>query len=642
MLPEDKTVEELFGRCGGYIRKGCFTSKRNIVYVRAAAEISPRDALVAGSTQDFRIIFRAGETICPGGIMKFGFPQTWSPPQVKHPRGAGYVSVEGDGEAFDVYGSRWGAIENYINVVARRRIPKGTPLHILWRKVSIQRFAQDCWTDSRNNLGVFVKHSKRKPFLPVAPRDRYTLNIIPDKPASVRVMLPSVVKVGEAFALRLSVPDQWGNLGRPPFVGKLHLRFERNAFKGLPRQIACSARHEGTLRIEEISAGKEGIFRVSVRDGSGRIRGRSNPVKVVGTEPEFRIFYGDIHAHTNVSDGTRSPDEAYRHARDVALSDLAAVTDHNSYECSDVHNPFRLQFTKKQWQQIKDAAHRYYRPGRFVTIVAQEEWLPGGGGHRNIYFYGADPPSPSHKVMPNDIWRFLEKNRLKGIVIPHHSLGGCRWDSHSPKYERLVEIYSTWGSSEYRNNPLTNPWWRGRWGKLSARDMLNRGGTVGFVGGSDNHNGAPDFSPVPSHYASLMYRGGVTAVLCKKLTRRAVMDAMWQRRCYATTGARMIVDFRINGRVMGSLLDVESGEPFRIKAEIIGTEMLKEIVIIKNGETFFRKRPNRSRSVVRVTDEPAEPGRVYYYLRATQRDDHIAWASPIWVTCRKGRRAERT
>ena len=46
--------------------------------------------------------------------------------------------------------------------------------------------------------------------------------------------------------------------------------------------------------------------------------------------------------------------------------------------------------------------------------------------------------------------------------------------------------------------------------------------------------------------------GALTGVWAEALTREALFEALWARRCFATNGARVMLDVRVNGMPMGS------------------------------------------------------------------------------------------
>ena len=72
-------------------------------------------------------------------------------------------------------------------------------------------------------------------------------------------------------------------------------------------------------------------------------------------------------------------------------------------------------------------------------------------------------------------------------------------------------------------------------GEQTVRACLARGGRTGVVGATDTHEGKP---------------AARTAVLAGELSRAGLFDALRHRRCYAVTGARIVLDCRIGGQVM--------------------------------------------------------------------------------------------
>ena len=82
------------------------------------------------------------------------------------------------------------------------------------------------------------------------------------------------------------------------------------------------------------------------------------------------------------------------------------------------------------WTVEKKAANSNYQPGKFTTLIGYEWTASPEGGvhmHRNVIFDGDDAPAPFSALnsdKPEDLWRFLEMARTKGIdvlAIPHNS-----------------------------------------------------------------------------------------------------------------------------------------------------------------------------------------------------------------------------
>lgn len=169
--------------------------------------------------------------------------------------------------------------------------------------------------------------------------------------------------------------------------------------------------------------------------------------------------------------------------------------------------------------------------------------------------------------------------------------------------------------------------------------MLNRGLRFGLVASSDGHDGNPGNAQSPDYKHHHLYHhlgSGWTAVLAPDLTRESVLAALHDRRCYATTGEPILLDFRLSGHLMGRELTAPAvGRHPLVEAEITGTKHLERLEIVKNGKVVWRQEgsgENYNRESIRWVDEefnPSQPN--YYYLRVVQRDLEMAWSTPVWV-----------
>ena len=163
-----------------------------------------------------------------------------------------------------------------------------------------------------------------------------------------------------------------------------------------------------------------------------------------------------------------------------------------------------------------------------------------------------------------------------------------------------------------------------------------KGHRLGLMASSDNQLAQPGNGPFH------MNKGrGLTGVLAPELTRRAVYDALWARRCYATSGEQMLVYFALGDAPMGSELPLQGGaRQFTVRAA--GTRKLTSVELLRNNEVIAREEPDAMMfDGVLADDAPVESVLVegkyaerpfcWYYLRVTQEDGHRAWASPIWM-----------
>jgi hypothetical protein len=170
-----------------------------------------------------------------------------------------------------------------------------------------------------------------------------------------------------------------------------------------------------------------------------------------------------------------------------------------------------------------------------------------------------------------------------------------------------------------------------------AQDALAAGQRLGFVGGSDAHSGRPGYPAHSRRYFDTdyfdwepeCYPGGFTGIYAEELSREAVFDAIRQRRCFATTGQRIVVDFKADGHWMGEEYK-SSGAP-HLWVKVIGTAPLASVTVVKNNQDYI-SRPGTGQEMefeFEKTERPRDTD--FYYVRVIQQDEEMAWSSPIWI-----------
>jgi hypothetical protein len=164
-----------------------------------------------------------------------------------------------------------------------------------------------------------------------------------------------------------------------------------------------------------------------------------------------------------------------------------------------------------------------------------------------------------------------------------------------------------------------------------------QGFKMGVVAGGDGHPAKPAICALTGIYAS-------------ELTLDALWDALRRRRTIATTGAKIRLDFHINGMPMGAAVAFSQHEiddlfPLEIGVAVQGTAPVERVEIIENGHVVHTKTKPRAASDMfayrwfrgaRPTDGVSPIGSInnvsrHIYVRVTQVDGHTAWSSPIWL-----------
>ena len=160
--------------------------------------------------------------------------------------------------------------------------------------------------------------------------DAFVEVVCRDEPACLRLLGPSVVQPGEAFAMHLLVFDINRNLVET-FRGDVLLRTPEG-MAGLPNRVTFGPRAGGVVIIPDVSARQPGVYRVEAALDDGRLLACSNPV-VCLRDPSPRVYWGELHAHgwgdqsmLLMHDRTAKMDPAGRHeqARRVGRYDYGA------------------------------------------------------------------------------------------------------------------------------------------------------------------------------------------------------------------------------------------------------------------------------------------------------------------------------
>jgi hypothetical protein len=126
---------------------------------------------------------------------------------------------------------------------------------------------------------------------------------------------------------------------------------------------------------------------------------------------------------------------------------------------------------------------------------------------------------------------------------------------------------------------------------------------------------------------------GLACLWVKEVSRKGILEALRQRRCFATTGDKIMVEFHLNGAWAGE--EVQSAEAPKMTFNIVAVDEISSIDILRNSRVIHSIKP--APGSLRETGEWAdadfkdETGGLYYYVRVMQKNNHIGWSSPIWV-----------
>ncbi len=602
-----------------------------------SSTLSPH-RLTAGSPATFKLRYRAGDRGLPAGAhLRFFVPKAFSPPQTDRPGQPGYVSVtasEAEGQIIEIRNT----LETHekTSVVFRLDGPlaphEGLTLSYRAERTFIYPAELDevelrTWYSRLPPLTVSAAHSADHPFVSMLPQNGHSLRFSPGNAERLHLFLPGRRYDTEALSVRGTFTDCYRNL--PP-AGAIDANLELWLVKDREETRLGSlegrfiARHRFAFPLPALTPG---VYRVSARrPGENAAIATSNPLEIIPHGAGERLFWGEIHSHTELGDGSGDFEGVYRHAKEEGCLEFATVSEHAEY------------FTDNQWEWMQDVINAWNEPGRFVTLVGYE--FIGLQKDRIVY---TSRPRLELVRGTYHATRTLDKawSRFHGdeqvVGGPHGTMvHKTKWEHHDPDVERFAEIYSMWGACDFREGPLVASWIEEGRG-LTVNEILQRGARLGFTAGGDCHDGRVGFASedpegqgtTPHTFAAIiLYRCGLTAANMTDLDRKDLIGALRNRRTYATTGDRILLDFSVSGLPMGS---VGRASQAVCTATIHGVSALEEVQIIKDGNVVWRQPMEGLDVTVRWRDPEPPTQEHYYYLHLIQRDGQRAWSSPVWI-----------
>ena len=357
----------------------------------------------------------------------------------------------------------------------------------------------------------------------------------------------------------------------------------------------------------------------------------------------MHIVRGDFHRHTELSwDGGGTQDgnlqDFYRYMIDVASMDFGASTDHQGGLW-----PYWWWYTQKMTDM-------YHVPGKYTPIFGYERSVGYPNGHRNVFFaqrsesrvtpfhlkegakgyqlpaapMGDEPGIEGLDLVNNDTKLLYEEIRPRhGIDIPHTSATrmGTDWRDNDPDLEPVVEIYQgARANSEKLGAPLA-------YDEKKDATLISRAGyhPDGFVSNAWAKGYRLGIIASSDHNSTHL---SYALVYTDDPSRQGVLDAIRKRHTYGAMD-NIIMEVRMGRHFMGDEFALAKPEAIRVKLR--GTRSIAKVDIIKDNQVIYSTAPNQQSVEFEFTDKGEVKGRHFYYVRAQQQDEMLAWSSPFFI-----------
>ena len=358
-------------------------------------------------------------------------------------------------------------------------------------------------------------------------------------------------------------------------------------------------------------------------------------------EATFQRYFGQLHSHTQYSDGAGSLESALAYVKalpDNANVDFVAFTDHSNYfDKSGAANPEgalydmtkATEYSQQTWKSYKDAvaAFNAENVGSMVAIAGFEMTWSGGPGHINTF-------------------------NTPGIVSRNNTtLNNKTKDAGLQAYYKLLSQTEGANSISQFNHPGTtfgNFIDFGYWDAVVDTRMY-----MVEVGNGEGQIGAGGYYPSYEQYIMALDKGWHVAptnnqdnhkgkwgnandardvILTDDFTEDGIYAALRARRMYATEDKNLDLDYTVNGNMMGSIIDVPEKLNFEISFnDPDRTDSIAKVELVVNSGKVAYTWDSAADLAKGSASVELPPEYTYYFVRVTEGDGDLAVTAPVWV-----------
>ncbi len=337
---------------------------------------------------------------------------------------------------------------------------------------------------------------------------------------------------------------------------------------------------------------------------------QDNAPEAPGASTHYNHYFGQLHAHSDDQTPGGSIPEIFSNAARQENLDFFAITDHSDALDNPAFCTIQEDGTlvSTQWKEGKEAAEAI-TTGSFLGIYAYEISWPEDLflGHMNTF------GTPGWQIYQDQTlesyFSALETvpNSVSQFNHPCNDLGNFNlFEFFSPKRDQSVHLMEV----GYPNKDTL------------FIDYYSTALDLGW-------HLAPSCNPGKADGIQACLNPARTVVLAEELTEQSLYEAIRAYRVYATADSDLVIDYYMNGAILGSIL----GPCETLSASISLSDPTDEgscqlEVIAEGGKAILTQTIDRSSATLEL---PIPTGYSYYYLKITQNDQLVAMTAPIWV-----------
>jgi len=314
-------------------------------------------------------------------------------------------------------------------------------------------------------------------------------------------------------------------------------------------------------------------------------------------QPGFNVYFGNLHSHTNNSDGQGTPFEAYTFARDSAHIDFLGVTDHLEY----------LSFMS--YMSALTTADAMTQDSVFVGIYGYE-WTSSYYGHCDVFATEQMISASSSSLSPGGwdlLTSFVRANPPAFAQFNHP--GRYSW-------------FNNWDDFNYVNSSVDSVFPLIEFQNITEAQnfyerSLNKGWHVSPVWNQDNHYG--DWG---------LKNNGRAGIWATDLSRSSLYNAIRNRRTFATMDKNASVWIESGNVNMGSVTNWSQSTPVHLVLNDNDNEMWYRIELVTSKgvlDSIFPTGAGNIDTTLMITDTVN-----WVFIRASQLDADMIWSAPVF------------
>ena len=358
-------------------------------------------------------------------------------------------------------------------------------------------------------------------------------------------------------------------------------------------------------------------------------------------EAQYQMYFGQLHSHTQYSDGSGSLESALAYVKALPESanvQFVAFTDHSNYfDKSGAANPegalydmsLATEYSQNTWRSYKNAIAAFNAENNGVIAIGGFEMTwSGGPGHINTF-------------------------NTPGIVSRNNSTLNNKTDDAGMKayYNLLSQTEGADSISQFNHPGKTF----GNFSDFSYWDgMIDTRMYMVEVGNGEGQIGAGGYYPSYEQYIMALDKGWHVAptnnqdnhkgkwgnandardvILTDNFTEEGIYQAIRDMHMYATEDKNLLVNYSVNGQIMGSSI-TEVPQTLDISVSVNdpdATDSIAKVEVVVNSGKVAYTWDNAAELAAGELSVTLDSGYSYYFIRVTEADGDLAVTAPVWV-----------